>query len=176
MNIDNKTETQAILKRGAFFFSSVFGIGFIKFAPGTLGSIVALPLVWFMMLLGGIEGLLICLLFVGLFGYAVTAMALRYTDDEDPSFIVIDEVVAQMMVFIPSIIFFPEYTWHPVMYIMGFALFRLFDIVKPLHVGEVDRNIHGAFGVMLDDIIAAFYASVLTVLGMLVFSYISLPA
>ncbi|MDR2869320.1 MAG: phosphatidylglycerophosphatase A [Deferribacteraceae bacterium] len=167
------TNEDGFFKRASFFLASVFGIGFIKYASGTFGSLVALPLAWLMLLTGGINALLICILVVGVIGYGATALALRYAEDEDPSFIVIDELVAQMMVFVPSLLLFPALNWSPVLYIAGFAFFRLFDIAKPWHVGQVDRDIHGAFGVMLDDIVAAFYASVCTALCMLIYGLIT---
>lgn len=148
------------------FFASLFGLGFIRFAPGTLASLAALPMAGAVLILGGVHALLVFSLAVYILGYLATSFALKTTAEADPSFIVVDEVAAQMGVFIVPVIFFPDLVWFPGLYILGFALFRFFDIVKPFNVGVVDSKLDGALGVMLDDVVAAVYSSIILTLVM----------
>ncbi len=129
-----------------------FGSGLARQAPGTWGTLVAYPLFFLLHALGmGSLGLtLLCLpLFVlGVWVCQVTGDALGV---HDYGGIVWDEVVAMLLVL----------AWAPASWagwLLAFVLFRLFDIVKPWPIGWFDRRVHGGFGVMLDDIIAALFA------------------
>ncbi len=117
---------------------SWFGAGWLKPAPGTWGSAAALPLGWLLWWLGGTPAL---------------AKGL-----EDPSWVVIDEVVGQWLTLLltpPSLLD----------YALGFALFRLFDIWKPWPVSWADQQIKGGLGIMLDDVLAGLMGlAVLTLL------------
>jgi phosphatidylglycerophosphatase A len=62
------------------------------------------------------------------------------------------------------------------MYVCGFILFRFFDILKPFHIGWVDKNVKGALGVMLDDIMAAIYASAALIVILLIYVMLWSPA
>lgn len=146
--------------------ATVFGIGLIPFAPGTWGSLAAIPMAYGIHYLGGFPALLlatIVLYFVGL--WATTEMT-KGSDNHDPSEIVIDEVVGQWTALlavsgglwsagVPSYIF-PYPGW-----VSAFLLFRLFDIWKPWLVGWADRKTT-ATGVMLDDVIAGIFAALIT--------------
>jgi phosphatidylglycerophosphatase A len=126
------------------------GLGLMPKAPGTWGSLLALPIAWGLAPLGIAVSLAgaIVLTLVGLWAIART---LESGDVLDPPEIVIDEVCAQWMVLalLPA---------EPLAYALGFAFFRLFDITKPWPAGWADRNLHGALGVMADDILAAPHA------------------
>lgn len=102
-----------------------------------------------------------------------TKIYIEYTGREDPQEVVIDEVVGQMLTLILcffSVVFVNESNiikyLSPlkinliVLFILPFCLFRIFDIIKPWPINWLDRNIHGATGVMLDDIVAAIFAAV----------------
>ncbi|RQO73279.1 phosphatidylglycerophosphatase A [Aquitalea sp. FJL05] len=129
-----------------------FGSGLARKAPGTWGTLVAYPLFFLLHALGvGSLGLtLLCLpLFVlGVWVCQVTGDALGV---HDYGGIVWDEVVAMLLV-----LAYAPASWAG--WLLAFALFRLFDIVKPWPIGWFDRRVHGGFGVMLDDIIAALFA------------------
>jgi len=152
-----------ILQRQSYFLASLFGIGFVPVMPGTVASLATLPLVWLLLRIGQYKGLIIGTLIILAVSYFVVAIALKYTkDDHDPSFIVLDEVIGQLITF-----FLPALIWgaklHFALYPAGFLLFRFFDILKPFHVGWVQKNVKGALGVILDDIIAALYATLILV-------------
>jgi phosphatidylglycerophosphatase A len=125
--------------RLARLLASWFGAGFLPTAPGTWGSAAALPLAALLFWAGGS-------LLLGL-----AALAVRDDADQDPAWIVIDEVVGQWL----TLLLIPP-GWLG--YGLGFALFRLFDIKKPWPVDEIDRRVKGGLGIMLDDVLAGLYA------------------
>ena len=134
----------------ARFWLSLFGIGYLKPGPGTLGSIAA-TLLWWIILssLGMVTQLLIFFIFASASTW-ICANFLRYSGLGDESWIVVDEFAAMLFI----LAFIPR---HVLLVLLALSLFRLFDIWKPWFVGLVDRKIHGGVGVMLDDLIAAFF-------------------
>ena len=133
------------------FVATVGGTGLLPRAPGTWGSLVALPLAW--LILDGLGPLALCVaaILVFLLGWWVSVLVLRRTRDDDPGPIVIDEVAGQLTALIPA----TTELWQ---FALGFALFRIADIVKPWPVSWADRDIKGGLGVMTDDILAGLYA------------------
>lgn len=129
-----------------------FGVGCAPVASGTFGSIAALPLAWGLYALGGapwvVGGAVLCFI-VGL--WAADRIVTR-SGIEDPGFIVIDEIAAQLLVLavLPADL---------VAYAVGLAAFRFTDIVKPFPAGWCDRNVDGGLGVMLDDLVAGIQAA-----------------
>lgn len=132
-------------------------------APGTWGSAAALPLAWVLHVLGGFPLLMVALTVVFALGWWATAQMTAGQADHDPSEIVVDEVAGQWIALMPLsyaawdrgldiLVMWPGW-------IAGFALFRLFDIWKPLWVGWADRR-GDALGVMLDDVIAGVFAAI----------------
>jgi phosphatidylglycerophosphatase A len=119
----------------ALFVATLGGIGRLKPAPGTWGSLVVLPLLVF--------GLLVTLL-----GFVATREVLRDAPDEDPGWIVVDEA-AGMLIALAGLT--AEASIWGVL--IAFGLFRIFDIFKPWPISWADQQ-SGAFGVMLDDIVA----------------------
>lgn len=137
----------------AALIATVGGIGHLPKAPGTWASLAALPLAWLLDQAAGRAGIVIAGIAIALIGIWAGQV---YTDrhrTEDPGEVVVDEVAAQLLVLValPLTLF---------SLILGFALFRLFDIVKPWPVSWADRKVKGGFGVMLDDLLAAGYAAV----------------
>ena len=139
---------------------TVGGVGLMKPAPGTWGSAVAIPVTYALHVIGG-AGLVIAMTFA-LFGIGYWAShAYLSGRHEDPSEIVIDEVVGQMIALWPlswgltmtgvAPHVFPWPGW-----VAGFVLFRFFDIVKPPPVRWADKP--GPLGVMLDDVVAGMLA------------------
>ncbi len=135
----------------ATLLATWFGVGLLPFAPGSWGSLAALPLAWLLHMAWGpaaVAGVGTALFFAGC--WASTAV-LRRGGGDDPSYIVIDEVAAQLLVLslVPA---------DPLYYAVGFFAFRVFDVLKPWPVGWADRAIKGGFGVMFDDVLAAVYS------------------
>jgi phosphatidylglycerophosphatase A len=132
----------------AHFVSFGFGVGLAPFGPGTFGSVLGLFLArWLHPALGDVNFflLLFAAAIIGTLAMHVTGKALG---ESDHGAIVWDEVIAMSLI----VGMLPGSLW---MQLLGFVLFRILDIRKPGPVGWADRNIGGAFGVMLDDIIAA---------------------
>jgi phosphatidylglycerophosphatase A len=128
-----------------------FGAGLLPKAPGTWGSLAALPFAWILVTLGGWQSLAMATLIVFLVGWWAAARVVAKMTIDDPGFIVIDEVAGQWLVLLLA----PPDLLH---YLAGFALFRLFDITKPWPVGWADRHIKGGLGVMFDDLLAGLYS------------------
>lgn len=127
------------------------GLGLAPRAPGTFGTLLGIPLLFLMPQHIGLNLLVIAVLFaLGVWCCDVCAKVLGVHDHPG---IVWDEVVGYLlvMVAVPRTLTF---------IVIGFILFRLFDIVKPWPIRVVDRNVHGGFGIMLDDILAAVFAAV----------------
>ncbi len=147
----------------ARLIGTVCGVGYLRPAPGTWGSLAALPLAWLLHMLGGFPLLAIATgaAFVG--GLWATRVMTAAQDNHDPSEIVIDEVVGQFIalwaISYPSWAHGIEITALWPGWIAGFLLFRLFDITKPGPVGWADRR-NDAMGVMLDDVIAGLFAAI----------------
>ncbi len=149
--------------------TTFFYVGLLRPAPGTWGSLAALPAAWVLHGLGGFPALAVATLLVCALGTWATAREIAKGDDPDPSEIVIDEVAGQWIALWPLSLglwhagaeawVFPWPGW-----VAAFVLFRLFDIWKPGPVGWADRQ-HGALGVMLDDIIAGIMAAIVVALG-----------
>lgn len=142
-----------VLSHPAHFVSFGFGSGLSRVAPGTMGTLVAFPLYaylksWF----GQSEWLFLLFIFqLFLLGIWLCGKTGRDIGEEDHSGIVFDEIVAFLLV----LFFTPEgLFWQAA----AFLLFRFFDILKPPPIAYYDRMMHGGFGVMFDDLLAAFYA------------------
>jgi len=136
----------------AWWISCAGGIGLASKAPGTWGSLAALPPSYLIATALSPEALLVAALAVAAIGFAAVRAYLGHTDGrEDPQEIVIDEVAGQML----ALSLLPP---NFLAYAGGFLLFRLFDIVKPFPAGLIDARLGGAAGVMLDDTVAGVYA------------------
>ena len=143
--------------------ATFFFVGHLKPAPGTWGSLAALPVFWALHQIGGPALAVASTVIVFLVGWWATAKATEGEDNHDPSEIVIDEVAGQWVALLPVSIGAAAagsgvLTLYPG-WIAAFVLFRLFDIWKPGPVGWADRR-NDAFGVMMDDIIAGAMAAI----------------
>ncbi len=137
----------------AGFFSTVGFLGYIPKAPGTFGSLAALPFILataslpiFLKFVLIILGTLLSLGIIHLFMFKRT--------NKDPSEVVLDEFVG---CYIACIFLPPTLAWQT----SGFILFRLLDITKPLLIGVIDRKGKGALGILGDDVLAGLLAGAL---------------
>ncbi|MEK7801079.1 MAG: phosphatidylglycerophosphatase A, partial [Pseudomonadota bacterium] len=135
----------------AFMIATWFGTGLIIPSSGTWGTIGGMLFGVPLLSLVGPYITLGIAAFLFILGIWATQKLESQTTEHDASFIVIDEVVAILMVLALLPI-------SPLNALIGFALFRLFDIVKPWPINWVDQKISGAWGVMLDDVLAALFA------------------
>jgi phosphatidylglycerophosphatase A len=139
-----------------------FGAGTAKFASGTVGSLAALPFAFLIHITLGNFALFMAAIFMFVLGWWATKqfLANNPTQGLDPKQVVVDEVAGQWLVLA---VLFP--TWQS--YLMGFVLFRIFDVIKPWPVCWADQKVKGAVGVMLDDFLAAMYPVVVLLILML---------
>ncbi|MEM9550997.1 MAG: phosphatidylglycerophosphatase A [Pseudomonadota bacterium] len=143
--------------------ATVAGVGYLRPAPGTWGSLAALPLAWGLHVAGGFPALALASLLAFAAGWWATVQMTAGASDHDPSEIVVDEVVGQWIALLA--LSWPAWTmqidilrlWPG--WIAAFVLFRLFDILKPGPVGWADRR-NDPLGVMLDDVIAGALAAI----------------
>lgn len=133
--------------------SSAFGLGYLPRAPGTFGTLAALP-IWWAVAGWSVAAQLALVVVVGGLAVWVAAQAEWIYARHDVSKVVIDEV-AGMLVAVVGVAF----VWPNV--VAGFVLFRLFDVLKPFPIRWLDRHVGGGFGVVLDDLMAGVYAGVL---------------
>lgn len=124
--------------------------GKIKKAPGTWGSLAAF-VPWFFIKDVPIGSYLLILVAVFILGFFVSGTAEKLLDSPDAGCIVIDEFLGMFITLLAA----PD---SPAAWILGFVLFRIFDIFKPFPVSWFDQHIHGGIGIMMDDVIAGIYA------------------
>jgi phosphatidylglycerophosphatase A len=146
-----------------------FGAGLLPKAPGTWGSLAALPAAWILHGLGGFPALAIATVVVIALGIWAIAHETAGRPDKDPGEIVIDEIAGQWIALWPlsgglwwmgaEPWVFPWPGW-----VGAFVMFRLFDILKPPPVGWADR-MNTPLGVMLDDILAGIMAAGIVILA-----------
>ena len=137
------------LNKPSHLLATFFGIGLLKPAPGTWGSLAAALLWYFLDFLHSytfviLPAFILCALLVCI-------KADQDSESKDNSFIVIDEVVGMLIAL--SLIHH-----EAILYFCAFLLFRLFDIFKPWPISWVDKNVKGGLGILLDDLIAGLLA------------------
>ena len=133
------------------FLGLGFGTGLAPRAPGTFGTLAAVP-ICLLLDLGGKGLYLAGTLLVLLTGVAICGATAKHLDAHDHPAIVWDEIGGFLlaMVVVPASV---------ANLLAGFVLFRLFDILKPWPIRLVDRRIHGGLGIMLDDVLAGVFAA-----------------
>jgi len=142
----------SFIDRTAVAFASLGPIGRLP-APGTAGSFAAMLAAPWLFLDAPLGARLCILALVFLGGGLACDMAERATCRKDPGFCIIDEVLGQWLTYLC----FPALSTRQL--ILGFVLFRVFDIAKPYPVRASENWLPGGFGVMIDDVLAGLYAA-----------------
>ncbi len=142
------------IKKISYNFSSSFGIGRSKYFPGTLASLLTLPIVWFIRDFFSLNFFLISLFFYSIISLYLIKICIKNLDNKDPKYIVADEHIGQSI----SLIFCDQEITD---YLVSFLLFRFFDIVKPYPINIVDKNLKNASGVILDDVLAGIFVCII---------------
>ena len=156
--------------------ATIFGIGYLRPAPGTWGSLFALFLAILLLESFGIILFSFALLIAFVFGWWATNEYLKQTKTKDPCEVVIDELVGLWIAVLPLAWAVFHYKlssldlWPG--WISSFFFFRIFDIYKPSLIGWADQK-NGALGVMLDDIFAGIAAAICTIILALFYHGIS---
>lgn len=153
---------QRVFSSPVHFLAFGFGSGLAPKAPGTFGTLAAIPLYLLLVQLP-LWGYVLAVLAVTLAGVWICGESSRQLGVHDHSGIVWDEFAG----FLVTMTAAPQgWVWV----VLGFALFRLFDIWKPFPVRFADRNVHGGLGIVLDDVLAGVYAG-LVLQGVAHFSF-----
>ena len=143
------------MKQLKLFVGSGFGSGYFPVAPGTAGSLFATLLMYFILSSGELIGTIIVIVLASILTLAVSK-ACEEEWGEDPGKLVMDEFAGQALVFI-TITLSGDLGNDILILGLGFFLFRVFDIWKPLGIHQVQK-IGGGAGILLDDLLAGFYA------------------
>ena len=150
-------------------FVTLLGIGNIKVAPGTFGSIFACIVLFVLFHILNINNYLILffLILITMTSFVSINIYLKYSKTKDPKEVVVDEFVGQS---IPIFMYEISHGYEKltgdalIFYFIIFILFRIYDICKPFPINYIDKNLKNAVGVILDDVIAGIY----TVLSLII--------
>jgi len=158
-------------------FVTMFGLGKIKFIPGTFGTFATIIILYYLfhVLNYSPYSILIGLIVIFIYSFFAVSSHIKDIDNKDPREIIIDEFLGQS---IPIYLYeishgtTKENTEAMIYYALFFVLFRYFDIMKPFPVSFFDKNFKNSFGVIMDDICAGFYVVLSLVCFMVIKSYI----
>ena len=148
---NSRLSVSQILQDPILFLAFGFGSGLIKKMPGTLGTVAAIPLYWLLIQSNDwiyLAATLVC----SLAGRVICDKAAIKLQVHDYGGIVWDEIAG----FLITMCWVP-FSWQSLL--AGFALFRLFDIVKPWPIRWLDRHVQGGLGIMIDDVLAGILAA-----------------
>ena len=148
--------TAAALRRGAAIcIATFFGVGRFPVASGTAGSLAALPVVWLIHTHFGAGAVVVFAAVLLALGIWASAVYIEISGNDDPSPVVVDEVVGQAI----AIAFLPV---GPMEYGLAFIFFRFFDVTKIWPANWAERRLSGGLAVMLDDVVAGLYAGLVS--------------
>jgi phosphatidylglycerophosphatase A len=146
----NNLTPRQILSDPILFLAFGFGSGLAKKAPGTLGTLAAVPVYWLFAQTNLYVYSLLTLI-VTVAGIWICDSAAKKLDEHDFGGIVWDEIAGYLIT-----LWLVPFSWQAM--VLGFILFRFFDILKPWPIKWVDRQVHGGLGIMLDDVLAGVFA------------------
>ena len=154
-----------ILNRLAVKLATLFGIGSVKYCPGTVGSFFGTILYAVTIRKVTILPRSLVMLFILILSLIVCDIAEKILKKHDPQEVILDEFVAMPFVFFSVEEYFPKKLNVAFIMIIGFIIFRIFDILKPLGINLLQK-LPGGIGIVADDIAAAIYSNItLKVLG-----------
>ena len=162
-----------MIKTFNYLFVTFFGIGTVRFAPGTITSLITTVLLFSLFHILNISNNIILLFLFLIFFYSFYAVAeyIKENENKDPKEVVIDEVIGQSIpIYLFELAHGSEKGFQEVIlfYIYIFLLFRFFDIKKPFPVNFFDKNYKNSFGVIIDDVIAGFYVVFTLIIFMII--------
>jgi phosphatidylglycerophosphatase A len=132
------------------FVAFGFGVGTIPFAPGTFGTLLAIPFYLLMRPLSPVHYLILTLVIICA-SIWICSVATRDIGVQDHQGMCLDEVVGFLVT-----MFYAPIGWQWIL--LGFVLFRIFDIWKPWPIRLADNKIHGGFGIIFDDVLAGIFS------------------
>ena len=156
---------------------TMFGLGKIKYMPGTFGSLATTIILYYLFHILEVSSnfILIGLIIIFIYSFYAVSSHIENNENKDPGEIIIDEFLGQSI---------PIYLYEIshgvtkndddaiIYYLLFFILFRYFDIMKPFPVSFFDKNFKNSFGVIMDDIFAGFYVVLSLVCFMIIKSFV----
>ncbi len=141
-----------------------FGAGLVPIAPGTCGSLGAIPFAYIASVYAGPIVLIVGIVSLFLVGTWASNEVEKSSQKKDPGFIVVDEVVGQWIALLPLPCLYARLSSYFIFatIVLGFFTFRIFDIWKPWPIRHIEKKIPGGLGIMLDDVMAGIYALIIT--------------
>ena len=149
---------------------TMFGIGYFKYAPGTVASFITCLTFYLLWSLFGIRNLFFPFMFFTIIIFIYSTILIdKFYEGDDAKEIVIDEFIGQSIPLLSMIninlklkLITAPFTDYPteVWIFLSFVLFRFFDILKPFPINLIDKKIKNGFGVILDDIVAGIFAAI----------------
>ena len=163
-----------MIKKFGLSILTLFGVGYFKYAPGTAASFITCIIYYILWIaefsLHNHKIYLVCFLIIILiYSILIIDKLSQFFKKKDPKEIVIDEFVGQCIPLV-AFLFRPENLSHLggrvnnyilIYILLSFILFRFFDILKPYPINIVDKKMKNGVGVMLDDIIAGIYSTII---------------
>jgi phosphatidylglycerophosphatase A len=140
-----------IRDRLVLFLATGFFSGYLPVAPGTFGTLIGLPICY---LVSGFQiglSVIITVLFIGL-SVALASKAEKILNQKDASQIVIDEIAGILVTFVGN-------PFNLQTAVLGFIVFRAFDILKPIPIRWLEKKVSGGSGIVIDDVVAGIYAN-----------------
>jgi phosphatidylglycerophosphatase A len=147
----SQPSTEQPVHRLARAIATWFGCGLVPIAPGTAGSLGAIPL-YLVVARGGRPGVAIAAVAITALGIWAASVVARDLGKKDPQIVVVDEVAGMLVTMLPM----AHVSWRSV--VCGFVLFRLFDITKPWPVRRFE-SLPGGWGIVMDDVAAGVVGS-----------------
>ena len=162
-----------MIKTLNYLIVTCFGIGSIRFAPGTITSLITTVFLYSLFHIINLSNssILIILLIVFLYSFYAVAEYIKYNEIKDPKEVVIDEFIGQS---IPIYLYeishstSKDSTEAVLFYLYIFILFRFFDIKKPFPINFLDKKFKNSFGVIIDDVIAGLYVVLTLIIFMVI--------
>ena len=162
-----------MIKNFNYLFVTFFGIGTVRYAPGTITSLITTILLFSFFHIIILSKNIILFLLILTFLYSLFAVAeyIKEKQNKDPKEVVIDEVIGQS---IPIYLYEIAHNTTKnieetfLYYVYIFILFRFFDIKKPFPINIVDKKFKNSFGVIVDDVIAGLYVTLTLIIFMII--------
>ena len=162
-----------MIKKINYLFVTFFGIGTVRYAPGTITSLITVIFLYSLFHIINISSYIILFFLLIIFMYSFIAVSdyIKESDYKDPKEVVIDEVIGQSIpIYLYEISHGTEKNDQEAIffYIYIFILFRFFDIKKPFPVSFFDKKFKNSFGVIMDDVIAGLYVVLTLIIFMVI--------
>ena len=162
-----------MIKKINFLFVTFFGIGTIRYAPGTITSLITTVLLYSFFYIINLSNIIIFISIFLIFLYSFFAVAdfIKDNENKDPKEVVIDEFIGQSIpIFLYEVAHSTEKNPQEAIlyYVYIFILFRFFDIKKPFPVSVFDKKFKNSFGVIFDDVVAGLYVVLTLIIFMII--------